>query len=411
MDERQFGAVDFPIDHSPRESVAFDVTQLLAAASFVSPLSGQSDPRASAAFEAVATDYCSGCKLVLPLPGETEADVPIFLDIWRADDSAITQVPSLELTTHGFDQIAAGCKDHFVSFIEGEASNVVKWVAFQFADEVVQSHLLRSDKETILRASAFSSQLIKENRLPTFMSALQSRQESGFVEPSEYTELLRQKDILSISHLCAAYIASVSLRRLSYAMSLNELTPRPEYQHHWIGLPVLRSDILPDTVRVLEKRPPTSFPWGSLLKNVFSSNQPLTERTPDRVRSVLTGLRSRADRFREEYLRAPLHPPGTAQPKGPTAREELVIKTLADVGIVPRYKGSVNAEKRAGWLRRLAGDSRRWQIPVEVVTGILQSEWVRRLQVSVRLKYRRQTFWEVFEDPGIREIESKRERT
>ena len=353
--------------------------------------------------------YCNGSKLIIPVPKVSADEVPLFLDLWKAH-SEVKELHHLELTDAGFQKLASSSADRLAVFINGDATNIVSLVAFLFADEIVRPHLRRSDKETICRAGPLATDLIGQDRIPQFVKAIQRVQsDEGFTEHPEYSDLIGGNDIPSFTHLCAAYAVSVSLRRYSYALGTGRHPDHPIYRHHWIGSPVLRSNILPNDSRSLEDTPTTWFPWGTLFCNVFDPRTPLTKSDPSKVREVLDAIRGRAGTFREDYASLPIHAQERTSPSKPTERESLVIETLLEAGVAPLYSSTARPEMLAQWLRALVEGHPIWKIPVEVVTTTLQPQWVRRVEAKQRIKYRRDTFWDVFQDPGVRDFVKKRD--
>src|SRR5579862_8735800 len=87
------------------QPVAVDITMLLAASSFTAPKRSRTDPRAADAFDAVATAYCNGATLFVPLPESHVDAAPFFFKLWKSDD-AVRTVPNLEMEDSGFERAA-----------------------------------------------------------------------------------------------------------------------------------------------------------------------------------------------------------------------------------------------------------------------------------------------------------------
>ena len=396
------------LSSNPVPPVAADITLLLSAYSFISPLSGRLDPRARAAFDAVATAYCNGAQLLLPLPKDRPADVPLFLDLWKRS-SVVTEVPQLELSDEAFDEIAATCSDAFVTYAEGTPDDVARWIAFQFSDQAVEAHLTRSDMDTIRRAGPLAAELLRLKRLPKLTDAILRLQGEGpLQEPGEYEWMVGSPDLPSFIHLCLAYALSVAFRGYSYALGVGQLPNDPAYRHHWIRSPVLRTNLPHGSTRTADQTA-TWFPWGALLTAVFDPRKPLAKRRPERVAEVLDGIRASAPQVRHAFAQ-PLAEPsklGSISSKL-TDRDQLILDVLRSVDVTPRYSASTGIETLAEWLRGLVKERHPiWQVPIEVVLAQLQPEWLRKLEAGFRARFRRDRFWDVFEDPGLRRVLSR----
>jgi hypothetical protein len=379
------------------DPVAVDVTLLLAASSYIQPADGRSDPRAADAFDAVTSAYCNGAELYVPLPKTDVEAVPFFFNLW-SQASALNTVPDLELTDEAYAAGAATLNSHLAVFMEGDAWDVAHWTAFQFTQDIVESHLRRADMESIRRAGEAAATLIESDRLLLLRNAIGELQRNRRISvPEEYEPLVGTSDIPSFFHLVVAYAISVSIRGCSYAHGLAQLPAKPIYRHHWMRSPALRHAFVESTV--LEATATEWIPWGSILRKIFD---PKVAERPSRVdlERVLVALRSMTPRLREDLTQTREKP----HANGITDDEELLIKALLDVGIAPRYAGTRGAEKLASWLRDLVGlYVPIFKVPVELITSSLQPHIFRQAETRLRLlTFRRDTFWEVLEDPGIK---------
>lgn len=389
----------------PRETlpaIAADTTLLLAASSFILPASGLTDPRAAKAFDAAATAFCNGAKLLLPLPETSTEDIPIFLDLWRAN--GLEMVPHLELSDVGFAEVGAIVAGQFAAFVEGMPYDAARWVQFQFTTACLKNHLGRLSKWSILRAGDIADSLLSAERLNGFKESILSLQkEHAFQEPADLEDLLMRREIRSFVHLCAAYAISVCVRGFSYALSLGRRESPPAYRHHWVRIPALKALPLAGGSASFEPNPPRWFPWGAVLEKVFDPGQPLAPREGHAVKEVLSRIRERAADLRDVLGElvddaVPHHDARLSE------REALVVDTLAHAGVYLRYANSTRPEALAQWLRSVvASQLPLLRVPVELVTGNLQPRWARESEEGLRFRYRRDTFWEVFSDPGIRE--------
>jgi hypothetical protein len=334
--------------------------------------------------------------LFVPLPKKDVEAVPFFFDLW-ASASALNTVPDLELTDEAFAASAEALSSHIATFMDGDAWDVARWTAFQFTQDIVQTHLRRADVDAIRRAGEAAHGLIDSNKLLALRSAVGELQRAGDISaPEEYQPLVGTKEIPSFFHLVVAYALSVGVRGCSYAYGLAQHPASPIYRHHWIRSPALRYGLIDPHVRT-EKATNDWIPWGTILRNVFDRQAPETPRLE--LERVLTELRARTPQLREALTRTD----EKANTHGISQDEQLLIETLLDAGIAPRYADTRGAEKLAVWLRDLVGHYLPLlKIPVELVTSSLQPQMFRSIETKLRLTFRRDTFWDVMEDPGVR---------
>jgi len=377
--------------------VAADVTLLLAASSFIKPAEQRTDPRCGDAFDAVTTAYCNGAELYVPLPKAVVEAVPFFFSLWSAS-SALNTVPHLELTDEAFSQHVAALGSHLAKFIEGDAWDVARWTAYQFTQDIVTAHVRRSDMDAILRAGESARQLIDGKALQTLRNVVGELQKDNDIRaPEEYRPLVGTAEIPSFFHLVVAYAISVSVRGCAYAYGLAQIPNAPIYRHHWMRSPALRFGF-PDATVKLDERPSEWIPWGTILRKVFAP-APAGLLSTDELERVLIELRNNSPRLREELTRTDERLNG----KGLSQDEQLLIETMLDAGIAPRYSDTSRAEELAVWLRNLVSTYVPvLKIPVEIITSTLQPQMLRTLETNLRRTFRRDTFWEVLEDPGVR---------
>jgi hypothetical protein len=91
-----------------------------------------------------------------------------------------------------------------------------------------------------------------------------------------------------------------------------------------------------------------------------------------------------------------------------TEREAIVVETLTKVGLVPRFAETTRIERLAKVLRGLAEHQAAWKFTAELITSSFQAEWARNLEAGFRIRFRRDNFWDVFEDSGIKSLKNKK---
>lgn len=376
--------------------VAVDVTLLLAASSFVKPAENRTDPRCAEAFDAVTTAYCNGAELYVPLPKTEVEAVPFFFDLWSRQ-LALKVVPHLELTDEAYFDTVRALAPHLAAYIEGDACDVARWTAYQFTQNIVNPHLPRADMDAIRRAGETTRQLIDAQSFPLLREEIGLLQRQDNIRaPEEYQPLIGTKDVPSFFHLVVAYAISVSIRGCSYAYGLAQIPGAPIYRHHWMRSPALRFGF-PSATVAKDPQPSEWIPWGTILRNALG---PAGDR-PDypELDRILTELRAKTPRLREELTKTG----DRINRHGLTEDEEILIEAMLDVGIAPRYAQTTRAEKLAAWLRDLTALYLPiFKVPVEIVTSGLQPHMLRTFETNLRRTFRRDTFWEVLEDPGIR---------
>ncbi|HWM92686.1 MAG TPA: hypothetical protein VN493_18115 [Thermoanaerobaculia bacterium] len=384
-------------------AVAADTTILQSASSFIQPSSGRTDPRAEESFEAIATAFCNGTRLFLPLPQGQCGENPFLLDLWRSA-CIVTDLFNNELSDDAFKEIGGPLTTPFALFVEGDAPDVAKWLAFQFTPDIVGGYMTRADDLAIRRTGPLVRQLLAEHRLSHLEAAILSLQEKeNFKPPQAYEHLVGTSEIPSFVHLCASYTFSVFLRGWSYAANLSKDPDVPIYKHAWIRCAALRSGIGSPVSRVRADGSELWFPWGNILAEVFSDRAPLIPKAQSAASDVLLGLRQQTEHLRSQLASA-LVEVNTGNPRAtPTDAEVLILDTLRDVDVVPRYSISTRTEFLARWLRDLVEQTAPiFKIPAELITGVVQNRWLREKEFDLRLRFRRDKLWDIFEDPSIR---------
>jgi len=385
-------------------SIGADVTLLLAAASFINDFDRKSDPKAREAFIAVASAYCNRSDLILPLPRQEVEKVPLFYDLWHQRE-ALIRVPDVELSDDTFDSIAAQGATHFATYAEGEAWDVGRWICFQFTPAIADYYLDRADCLAVKRCGSIAKTLLETGRVVQLQRAINSLQEDKLINaPRVYEDLVGAEDIPSFLHLCIAYALSVSLRGYSYALALSQRPSAPLYRHHWVRSPIVRRIGSFDIPAEIKSESMVQFPWGEILQRVFDPVAPAADRNPRLVAEILDGIRERSNLVRNEMqqgLLSNLTTAGTGDRI--TDAEEFVLKLLGDVGVPPRYANSNFLQRAVGWLRDISSKNLLFKIPVDLITTNLQPALLRRTESAMRMRFKRDSFWKVMEDPGIRQ--------
>lgn len=388
----------------PIPPIGADVTLLLAGSSFITTFDAKEDPRAAEAFLGLCTAYCNGSDLILPLPRRTVEEIPLFYRLWE-QRAALTKLPDAELSDVGFSAIAKPGAQDFAAYAEGAPWDVARWIAFQFSASIADRFLERSDVDVITRVAPFAAKLSSKNRLPRLESALLTlQQDQALTIPGIYEHLVGGPRIHSFTHLCIAYALSVSLRGYSYAAALGRYPNSPLYRHHWIRAPIVRRIGSVETDVQVKQQRVTFFPWGDILVRVFDAERPLTKRHAESVAAVLQGLRNLSTKVRDGVQLGMLENIET-RPESTrvTDAEAFVLDLLREVGAVPRYANSNVLHQLVRWLRDIVGKEHPlWRVPIEVVTASLQPAWLRKPESMFRMRFKRDSFWSVLEDPGIR---------
>jgi len=192
------------------------------------------------------------------------------------------------------------------------------------------------------------------------------------------------------------------VRGWAYAKALERIPELPIYRYHWIRSPTLRYvgwQTSPESRLVSEW-----IPWGTILRGTF-----------DREKKPLSWMQDAMTALRAQSLETRLHlTQAAASPKSATRLSDdeiLLLEGLVKAGVVPRYAEKQRVNRYVTWLRRLVKDrSLLWQLPVDLITANVQSRTARRIESRFRTRFRRDTFWDVFEDPGVRRALGRRSR-
>jgi len=379
-----------------------DVTLLLAASSFISSFDGKQDPRAREAFVALATSYCNGASLLMPLPHYEVEEIPIFYSLWR-ERAAVATIPEMELSNQAFAAISAPGAQSFAEYAEGFPSDISRWIAFHFTPAIADVYHQRSDLGAIKRCAPLARQLLERRALVKLEASIGKRQDEDLVATSHlYENLVGTTDIPSFLHLCIAYALSISLRGYSYAVALGSQESGPLYQHHWVRAPIVRRFGSEEHATKVVSESIMEFPWGVILQAVFNPAAPLARRGPQTVAEVLDKIRDRSDQVRTAIQDGVLTQLAAAGGDRITDAEVFVLDILRDAGVSPRYASSTFLQRAVQLARTISNKSPFLSVLVEMITANLQPGWLRRPETALRVQFRRDSFWKVMEDPLIR---------
>jgi hypothetical protein len=332
--------------------------------------------------------------------------LPPLLSLWK-ETKSVSELHNLELNDKIYKLISTKIANSFAAYAEGAPHDVARWVAFQFTPPLVTQYLIGCpDLESIVRTGPIVRDLIASLRLTRFSDAvIDLHKNEEFREPEDYSKLIGTSEIPSFIHLCASYALSFCLRGWSYAARIGITHKNSIYRHLWLRAPALRTDVGDLLNRRPEKVPIELFPWGRILLSIFDPQNPITSRELSRVKEVLMGIRELSKQYSEELTissRALIHPSTQVTPKL-TKEEILVLDILGKLNIRPRYANTTRPEKLAEWLRKIFSDALPFlKIPVELVTSNTQSTLLRGIESAFRIRFRRDTYWDIFENPGIR---------
>ncbi len=293
--------------------------------------------------------------------------------------------------------------------MEGTSSAVAQWIAFQFSERIVCQYLSRASLAEVRQSADLARKMISGGRIPKLDAAIRRLQEQHvLLEPPEYTSEVG-KDFDSSAHLAVSYVLSIYLRGPSYGWGLNGEPERPLYHHLWLRTAALRDTALVNGLRT--EPPPEWFPWGSVLRRVFDPSAPLMPRNPGSVSEVLTALREQTPQVQRDLKLAMsgglFRPFRTRAKDSRTEAEDTVIKALLAAGVHIGNPGHLE-EALLRVVRKTAallGVSAK--LAAEEITAWIPNSWFHRkvdnVEANLRLTFRRDKFWDVFPDPGIRQ--------
>ena len=358
------------------------------------------DPRADIAFESLATAFCSGAEAFLPIPRtESLPNDPLFLSVWKRVGT-VNEIQNAALSDEAFLRIGGKASKAFATFAEGEPWNVARFIALEFSDALQSQNLQDSDCAGAIQAAPLAQELIRDNCLPRLTDALLTFQRDfGLREPRQYTHLIGNATFESLIHFAISYSLGISLRGWSYAANIALLTEEPVYRYAWIRSPALGVNISGKLERLTEDCPSSWFPWGSILRYAFDPENPLLKRDTALVSEVLVAIRESSANLPARVClgtKYPEHAP-------PTDAEVLVLDILRGAGVLPRYADTTRAEILSRWLREIIRRAAPFlELPAELITSATQTKWLRGIEFAFRLRFRRDTLWDVFEEPGVR---------
>lgn len=383
---------------------AIDTAAFQSADSFLEDPKLIIDPRADLAFERVTTAFCNEATLYYPLPDEELGSEPYLLSMWKKSAGA-EKVPKLKLTDEALESIGERLLDPFCKFVEGTSQASAQWIAFQFTPRIVEQYLSRASLDPVKQIAHLSARLIENGKLVHLTKAINDLEASGILtEPRQYSPSVGL-DFQSSLHLSISYLLSVYLRGPSYGWGLSQLSESPIYHNLWLRTSALKADgILTSSI---DAEPTGWFPWGEILRNIFDPKNPLSVRDERHATNVLVSIREQNTELIGELNQTEFDPAPKSDSE-PTASEVAVINALIKAEIAPGYKNAEVSKFLVKVLRgvaSVAGESAK--VAVDEISTVLPSSWIirniRAAETKLRLNYRRDTFWDVFQDPGIRQ--------
>lgn len=385
-----------------------DVELLVAATSFITSFNGKKDPRAGAAFVAVATAYCNGSEILLPLLRPHVENVPDFRTLWLKRPGLKT-IACAELSDKDFEAVAATGAAHFAEYAERDALSVARWLEFEFTPAVSDIYHDEADVEAVVRCAAVAGELMEKRQAPRFEDAIRKLWKEYLLSvPRLYARVGEDDEIPSFVHLCVAYAISIALRGYAYAGALSEHGDTPLYRHHWVRSPIVQkmgADADGSGVRADAKQESvTQFPWGEILRRVFDPEAPAAERELENIGDVFDEIRKRAERVRKEMrgglLKNLLH----ADRDKIGEAEELVFEILGEVGVFKKdvKKTALQKQKAVCSLKELAAQHDLFQGEAELVAGSLQQGWLKGRGSQLKMRFRRDRFWAVMEEASAK---------
>jgi hypothetical protein len=330
-------------------------------------------------------------------------EIPLFYSLW-SQRAAVATILDMELSDEAFTAISAPGAQSFAEYAEGFPADISRWIAFHFTPAIADVYHQRSDLGAIKRCAPLARQLLKEGALVKLEASIGKRQEEDSVAtPRLYEKLVGTADIPSFLHLCIAYALSISLRGYSYAVALGSQASGPLYRHHWVRAPIVRRFGSEGRGTEVVRESIVEFPWGVILRAVFDPAAPLARRDPQAVAAVLDAIRDRSDQVRVAIQDGVLTQLATAGGDRITDADAFVLDILGAAGISPRYASSTLLQKAVQFARTISSKSPFLSVLVELITANLQPGWLRCPETALRVRFRRDSFWRVMEDPLIRQ--------
>lgn len=388
----------------PSNLIAADTTQLLAAYSFIKPFDGITDPRAEAAFQNIATAFCNGANLVLPAPNTEIFKVPLFHDLW-SKEGPIQPLESLELDDAVFESTAPYLIDRFATFAEGAPDDIASWIALQFSDPIVPIHMMMSDTDSVRRAGPVVNELIDQGCFTEVRkSILRQRSEGRLKLPGEYESLEAEPETPSFVHLCIAYAFSVAIRGYTYGLRVGRTAGEPIYSHHWTRGFSLKANRELDIQTELSPTLP-AVPWGLILSKAISFSG--LQKNDEAIGFALESIRLRSSDVQSDF--ASIDAKSDSEDEGDSNRisdrELILLDALRDAGVVLPFADSTRRGQLINFLKTISkGADPLVQIGVEFVTANIQPKWLRKAETSLRVRFKRDRFWDVFDDLAIRRV-------
>lgn len=379
-------------------AICMDISLLQAADTFLHPPQNGSDPRSPLCFAQVATAFCNGANLYVPLPSSDQGEPPHLLAFWRkrrgVDFLPHSELRDQELACYG-DLLTTA----FVAYAEQNAQELAAWLRFQYSPDINEQYINRAGNHPIELATEYVIPLRIARRLPNLEAAIQAH--VGTTLPRAFDAYRPfQADPVRTS-IC--YLFSVFARGLSYAERCAQLGTSVPYSRIWFRNRAVQLGGGPDPS--IEER--HWYPWGLVLSQLFDPADNITSRSRTRVQETLLAIREdvEAGRFNPTACAAD----GGVADHGDPNNSPIVVaalKTLTRAGITFSYANS----KREEILRTLLlgtavvasmlSPAHRLA-PAYAGLGIallnLAKPKIANMEARLQLHFAADTFWDVFE--------------
>lgn len=374
--------------------VAIDTALFQSASSFFRRPNDFADPEALACFAAVATPFCNGAGLVVPLltssaRGNSE---PALMEWWPG---RVRYVGALDAV----GEIKSTLYDAFVTAVEAAPEKVAEWLRFQFAADLIDQNFTDAEREDYHRYLPVAVELIGRGKLPTF-----TREIRKLVPPS-VVNLHRHRawDAKDHIQLAVGFALSFFIRGWLYGFALDRHPLQPRYRHLWFREEAFAVNPVNSVERALDHRH-AWYPWGEILAMLLGDDP-----DPGKVRDALLGLREQAADFRLAFEDASaVDRTRTVSGDTLTAREELALDALARLKVFPgmrerdRLTGILALWRQIAGL--LAGADTKTTVLVELISIMLPSGWTNSVVAATTKTFFRDSYWKMYRATNLRQL-------
>ena len=378
--------------------VTLDMGIAQAASSFFSPYNNKRDPRARASFERVATYYCNQAELNFHGPALNEIEFPILLNHWlgKCEQGHEQMIP---LQTGVGKIITNALEKPIATFLEGNPVAVASWVEMQFTDKLIDQYspVIDQIKERLLMVSGHAAHLIERGELER---TLASFDKLNFIEPPVFESLIGKEGIQSLYHLAISLVLLHALRGRIHLYNLTENENISTLANHWIRSPAIKAPIPGETSETEIDDSKPLFPWGAIIRRVLEQEGDYyLSGQEERVIEALDIIRQigheHVEKINDTFL-------DRNENRINSNITTIIADCMVKAGIYPRYKSSKATDYLDKLLRSLIkSQSDTAENLSEIITTNVQPKWIRGIESKIRLKYRRESFWDVFDSYSI----------